>query len=110
MEDTINELTNEFQSFQNIPIERTNDSSPKRTLTFTSFLKENYKKILILLTILFIISITLTTFLLDEKFYKKDGKVNILSFLLDSFILFLFLLLFFFFTKWIIDKVFKNEI
>ena len=89
MENTINELTNEFQSFQNIPIEKNINSSPERFLSFTSFLKQNYKKILILLTILFIISIFIVIFFLDEKFYKKEEKVQILSILLDSFLILL---------------------
>lgn len=106
MEDTINELTNEFQSFQNIPLKNNSISSPKRILSSTSFIKENYKKILVLFGILFILSLFLVIFFLDKKFYKKEEKVRIEYILFDSLILCFFLLFFFFFTKWIVKKIF----
>lgn len=74
MEDTINELTNEFQSFQNIPLKNNSISSPKRILSSTSFIKENYKKILVLFGILFILSLFLVIFFLDKNFIKKKKK------------------------------------
>ena len=106
MEDTINELTNEFQSFQNIPLKNNAISSPKRNLSFTSFIKKNYKKILVLIGILFILSLFLVIFFLDSKFYKKEEKVRIEYLLLYSIFTLLFLLFFFLFTKWIVKKIF----
>ena len=110
MEDTINELTNEFQSFQNIPLKNNSISSPKRFLSTASFIKENYKKILVLIGILFVLSLLLVIFFLDSKFYKKEEKVRIECILLYSIFTLLFLLFFFLLTKWIVKKFFKNDI
>lgn len=95
MDETIQELTNSFHSIQETPISIQN---VKKTVSSKNV---NYKKIGILGGILFILSLLLVIFFLDTKYYKKEDKIQYQYILFDTICIMVFLVLFYFSTKWI---------
>ena len=95
MEETIQELSNSFQSMKET-------SSPVTTNFKQNVSKRfNYKKYSILGGILFILSLLLVIFFLDTKYYKKDDKIQYQYILLDTLCIMVFLVLFYFSTIWV---------
>lgn len=101
MDETIQELTKSFHSIQETPISIQNE---KKTVSYKNL---NYKKIGILGGILFILSLLLVIFFLDKKYYKKDDKIQYQYILLDTIGVMIFLILFYFSTKWIKKLLYK---
>ena len=101
MENTIQELTNSFQSIQETPISIQN---VKKTVSYKNI---NYKKYSILGGILFILSLLLVIFFLDTKYYKKDDKIQYQYILLDTICIMIFLVFFYFATNWVNKLLYK---
>lgn len=95
MDETIQELTNSFHSIQETPISIQN---VKKSVSYKNL---NYKKIGIMGGILFILSLLLVIFFLDTKYYKKEDKIQYQYILLDTLCIMVFLVFFYFSTKWI---------
>lgn len=100
MEDTIQELTNSFQSLK----EKSVSVELPSKKDFQQF---NYKKYSILGSILFILSVLIVVFFLDTKFYKQNDKIQYQYVLLDIFSVMLFLIIFYYSTKWV-KKLLNN--
>lgn len=101
MEETIQELTNSFQSMKETSIPITTDIKQNISKGF------NYKKYSILGGILFILSLLLVIFFLDTKYYKKDDKIQYQYILLDTICIMIFLVFFYFSTNWVNKLLYK---
>jgi len=84
MDETIQELTNSFQSMKDSPISLKTEEKKK-------FSKLNLKKMAIFGGILFFISLLISIFFLDTKYYKKENKLQIKYFLISIFCIMVFL-------------------
>lgn len=95
MDETIQELTNSFDSIKETSLSMTNEIKQNISKGF------NYKKYSILGGILFILSLLLVIFFLDEKYYKKNDKIQYHYILLDTICIMVFLILFYILTNWV---------
>lgn len=93
MDETIQDLTNSFQSIKDTSVSMVNDIKQDITKGF------NYKKYSILGAILFVLSLLIVIFFLDEKYYKKNDKIQYHYILLDTICIMVFLILFYISTN-----------
>lgn len=68
----------------------------------------NYKKISIIASGLYILSLFLTYYVLDPKYYQENEKTIKRQFLFCSVCIFLFLIIYYYTFSYILKKVLKN--